>query len=75
MLGGGLGSAPRMKTASSRMDEYVEAIRQRVCVVCEQDAQGVRRLRNDGACALDAYVPLVGEAIEEAQRPLEKQPA
>lgn len=60
---------------SSRMDEYVEAIRQRVCVVCEQDAQGVCRLGNDGACALDAYLPLVVQAIEEAQRTLKERPA
>ena len=57
------------------MDEDVEAIRQRVCVACEQDAQGVCRLRNDGACALDAYLPLVVEAIEEAQRTLKERPA
>jgi len=57
------------------MDEDVEAIRQRVCVACEQDAQGVCRLRNDGACALDAYLPLVVEVIEEAQRTLKERPA
>jgi hypothetical protein len=56
---------------SSGMDEF----RQRVCVVCEQDAQGVCRLRNDGACALDAYLPLVVEAIAEAQRTLKERPA
>jgi len=60
---------------SPRMDEYVEAIRQRVCGVCEQDAQGGCRARNDGACALDAYLPLVVEAIEEAQRTLKERPA
>jgi hypothetical protein len=60
---------------SSRMDEYVEAIRQRVCVVCEQEAQGVCRLRNEGACALDTYLPLVVEAIEEAQRTLKERSA
>jgi hypothetical protein len=54
----------------SRMDECLEAIRQRVCVVCEHDAHGACRLRNDGACALDAYLPLVVEAVEEAQRTL-----
>ena len=59
---------------SSRMDEYVEAIRQRVCAVCEQDAQGVCRAREDGECALDAYLPLVVDALEEAERILKERP-
>ena len=59
---------------SPRMDEYVEAIRQRICAVCEHDAQGVCRARDDGACALDAYLPLVVEAIEEAERILKERP-
>jgi hypothetical protein len=62
---------------SSRMDEYVAAIHQHVCVacvVCEQGAQGECRLRNDGACTLDAYLPLVVKAIAEAQRTLNERP-
>jgi hypothetical protein len=60
---------------TSPMEGYVEAIRQNVCVSCEHDLRGVCRLRSDGECALDAYLPLVVEAVKEAQRTLKEWPA
>ena len=53
---------------SDRMDDYVEAIRAQVCEPCpHQDADGHCELRGDGECALDAYLPLVVDAIEEVR--------
>ena len=56
-----------LKVRSSRMDEYYTALDAEICSGCqEQDAQGVCRLRNEGACALAVYLPLIVDAIEEA---------
>ena len=50
---------------SPRMDEYEAAVRAEICARCsEQDAQGHCALRDQGACALSAYLPLVLEAVE-----------
>ena len=51
---------------SPRMDEYVAAVQTQICSQCpEQDAEGRCDLRNAGECALDAYLFLVLEAVEE----------
>lgn len=53
---------------SDRMDEYVDAIRAQVCARCEnQDATGYCRYREKGECALDTYLYLVVEAIEDVK--------
>jgi hypothetical protein len=45
---------------------YASAIEARVCRQCvSRDAHGVCALRPGGRCALDVYLPLVVEAIEE----------
>jgi hypothetical protein len=51
---------------SARLEDYATAIRAQVCSVCRhQDAQGSCELRNHGDCALDAYLSLVLDAVEE----------
>jgi hypothetical protein len=49
------------------IQEYVDAIRRQVCAVCaDQDAAGRCETRQQVQCALDAYLLLVVDAIEEA---------
>lgn len=51
---------------SHRMDEYEAAIRADVCSSCaNQDAQGSCAQRNNADCALQAYLPLVLDAVED----------
>ncbi len=50
---------------STRMDAYVDRLRQTVCRVCEQNVDGDCALRLKAHCALDTYVTLVVGAIEE----------
>jgi len=60
-------AAAIQSTNSDRLEDYVEAIRRRVCSVCEtQDRDGDCSAREQVQCALDAYLLLVVEAIEEA---------
>lgn len=52
---------------SDDITQYIEAIRRNVCSVCaEQAADGSCETRQQVQCALDAYLVLVVEAIEEA---------
>jgi len=52
---------------SDDIQQYVEAIRRHVCTVCaDQDAEGRCETRQQVQCALDAYLLLVVDAIEEA---------
>ena len=52
---------------SDDINQYIEAIRRNVCSVCaEQAADGSCETRRQVQCALDAYLVLVVEAIEEA---------
>jgi len=54
-------------THSDDICDYVRAIREQVCVVCqEQAADGTCETRDRVACALDAYLLLIVDAIEEA---------
>ena len=51
---------------SSKLEDYETAIRAHVCSECvEQDAAGRCELRDNGNCALDAYLMLVLDAVEE----------
>jgi hypothetical protein len=67
-------------TQSDNLEDYVSAIRRHVCSVCtslESDASCA--VRQEVQCALDAYLMLVVEAIEEATgkdfgRPLPNRP-
>ena len=52
---------------SDDIHEYIEAIRRQVCSLCaDQDATGNCETRQQVQCALDAYLLLVVDAIEEA---------
>ena len=53
--------------SSDDIRPYIEAIRAKVCSVChDQDPSGSCETRQMVRCALDAYLLLVVEAIEEA---------
>ena len=53
---------------SDRMDEYEDAVRAQVCAPCgREDAQGRCLLRDHGECALNTYLFLVVEAVEEVR--------
>lgn len=52
---------------SDDIHQYIQAIRRNVCTVCEEAARdGSCELRQQVQCALDAYLLLVVDAIEEA---------
>ena len=52
---------------SDNIHEYIDAIRRQVCSLCaDQDASGRCETRQQVQCALDAYLLLVVDAIEEA---------
>ncbi len=52
---------------SDDIHQYIEAIRRDVCTVCEAQARdGSCEVRRQVQCALDAYLLLVVDAIEEA---------
>lgn len=52
---------------SDDINDYVTAIRGKVCSICEdQAADGSCAARQQVRCALDAYLLLVVDAIEEA---------
>ena len=51
---------------SPRLDDYAAAVRAQVCSRCEsRQPQGTCQLREAAVCALDAYLPLVLDAVEE----------
>ena len=52
---------------SDDIQQYIEAIRRNVCSVCaDQASDGSCETRQEVRCALDAYLLLVVDAIEEA---------
>jgi hypothetical protein len=52
---------------SENIEEYITAIRHNVCAVCVDDrADGTCETREEVRCALDAYLLLVVDVIEEA---------
>jgi hypothetical protein len=54
-------------TQSHDIQDYIDAIRKEVCSVCAQgEPGGSCEVRNEVRCALDAYMVLVVETIEEA---------
>lgn len=53
--------------SSDDIHQYIDAIRRNVCSVCsDQAADGSCETRQQVQCALDAYLLLVVDAIEEA---------
>jgi hypothetical protein len=67
-------------THSDNIEDYIGAIRRKVCSVCTaQESDESCDVRQEVQCALDAYLVLVVEAIEEATgkdfgRPLPNRP-
>jgi hypothetical protein len=60
-------AAAILATCSDDIQDYVNAIREHVCAQCgERQADGTCIPRREVRCALDAYLVLVVEAIEEA---------
>jgi len=56
-------------THSDDIRGYVKATREQVCSICRmQDTEGRCETREKVECALDAYLLLVVDAIEEATR-------
>jgi hypothetical protein len=54
---------------SPRLDDYAAAIREKVCSQCSScAADGSCNLRDAAACSLDAYLPLVLDAVEDVRR-------
>ena len=52
---------------SNDINQYIEAIRRNVCSVCaDQAPDGSCETRQQVRCALDAYLVLIVDAIEEA---------
>jgi hypothetical protein len=52
---------------SDDIQQYIDAIRRNVCAVCADQARdGSCETRQQVQCALDAYLLLVVDAIEEA---------
>jgi hypothetical protein len=61
---------------STRMDEYAAAIRAQVCSSCEhEDASGRCELRDAAECALQSYLSLVLDAVEEVNERRARQSA
>jgi len=69
-------AAAIQSTQSDRIDDYIDAIRRNVCAVCaDSESDGSCEPRQQVQCALDAYLLLIVDAIEEAtgknfERPL-----
>jgi hypothetical protein len=63
-------------THSDDIRDYVKAIREQVCSICEQQASdGSCETRDNVACALDAYLLLIVDAIEDATGRKLRRPA
>lgn len=64
---------PELAAIAERLHEYkiqpyVEAVRQEICMKCRAESRGGRcPLRDTLDCGLDRYLPLVLEAIEEVK--------
>ncbi|HTP80879.1 MAG TPA: hypothetical protein VMM57_10830 [Bacteroidota bacterium] len=56
------------------IESVVHTLRRNVCILCEwQDAKGECRKRDTLECALDRYLPLVCEVVEDVRRTLDPQ--
>lgn len=55
-----------LSVESDRLEPYIQAIRDRVCVTCDRrNPDGTCDARDTDNCMLNCYLPLVVEAIEE----------
>lgn len=54
------------RVQSDRIEDYVEAVREKICTICEyQNPDGTCLFRDTAECDLHRYLPLVIEAVEE----------
>lgn len=58
---------------SPQLKPYQRAVRKCICTKCKADGDKKCALRTDLDCALDRYLPLVLEAIEEVDAQAENQ--
>src|SRR5579883_285402 len=59
-------AAAVLKVHSNQMGPYIEAIRNDVCLRCNlRNPDGSCEVRDTDNCMLDAYLPLLVEAVEE----------
>lgn len=57
------------RTKSRRMEDYLQAIEHTVCTQCpQQQASGTCQLRDHAQCALNTYLSLVLDAIDDVDR-------
>jgi hypothetical protein len=57
------------RTKSRRVEDYLDAIQDRVCSKCpEQNALGICALRDHADCALNTSLSLVLDAIDDVDR-------
>ena len=60
-------AAAIQSTHSDNIEDYIRCLRENVCTICQhQDADGNCEMRRQVSCALDAYLLLIVEVIEEA---------
>ena len=52
---------------SDQMSDYLDPVRTNVCAACQNvfSPSGACTLRDQGHCALDAYLPLILEVIDD----------
>ncbi|HUN82688.1 MAG TPA: hypothetical protein VMV81_14380 [Phycisphaerae bacterium] len=54
------------KTREATIDPYVQAVRGQICSVCRfEDVDGACSMREDIDCALNTYLPIIIDEIEQ----------
>jgi len=62
-----------LRVHSDTIDDYIAVIREEVCDNCpNQDESGFCHVREEVRCALDRYLLLIVDALEEAREPILK---
>ena len=62
-----------LRVQSDTIDDYIAIIREEVCNHCpNQDESGFCHVREEVRCALDRYLLLIVDAVEEAREPILK---
>ncbi|MBI2817325.1 MAG: hypothetical protein HYX72_10325 [Acidobacteria bacterium] len=55
------------RVKSTRMEDYVNAIRDDICAKCTEQIEDFCASREEGRCVLDRYLPIIVNVIEETQ--------
>ena len=62
-----------LSVESEKLDAYVQALRNNVCVTCKhQSPDGTCLIRRHVDCGLDRYFPMIVKAVEETRLELEE---